>query len=331
MKLFGRTIFLTHNHIDVSSNDSSLEFATHLPYEDLSDHSLHSSLSSSSPLEVNSPTEHVAKRYKETSRKELTSMQDDDASFPTTEDSKSPTSSSLIENPKTPSSETETSELNSTKIDEQSVMSQDKSPNKPDIIVPCPRCKSMDTKFCYYNNYNVKQPRHFCKNCQRYWTAGGTTRNSSIMSSTSLEKKMNVGSHEETFDKSSQSLFPPQFPWNPTMFYPVTLYPNIAYYGGCLPPSWSVKSISSQTCALSKPTFGKHSRDGEIIFHSNSENNKIESNNNSLLIPKTLRAGLFKGFATKGDEKNHVVEVSSSVLQVNPAALSRSLVLHERI
>eukprot|EP00252_Welwitschia_mirabilis_P022774 TRINITY_DN625_c0_g1_i1.p1 TRINITY_DN625_c0_g1~~TRINITY_DN625_c0_g1_i1.p1 ORF type:complete len:399 (-),score=63.66 TRINITY_DN625_c0_g1_i1:364-1560(-) len=35
----------------------------------------------------------------------------------------------------------------------------------------------MDTKFCYYNNYNVNQPRHFCKNCQRYWTAGGTMRN----------------------------------------------------------------------------------------------------------------------------------------------------------
>ncbi|KAJ4817055.1 Dof zinc finger protein [Rhynchospora pubera] len=48
---------------------------------------------------------------------------------------------------------------------------------KPDKILPCPRCNSMDTKFCYYNNYNVNQPRHFCKNCQRYWTAGGTMRN----------------------------------------------------------------------------------------------------------------------------------------------------------
>lgn len=48
---------------------------------------------------------------------------------------------------------------------------------KPDKILPCPRCDSMDTKFCYYNNYNVNQPRHFCKNCQRYWTAGGTMRN----------------------------------------------------------------------------------------------------------------------------------------------------------
>ena len=30
---------------------------------------------------------------------------------------------------------------------------------------PCPRCCSQETKFCYYNNYNVKQPRYFCKVC----------------------------------------------------------------------------------------------------------------------------------------------------------------------
>ncbi|KAK1351426.1 cyclic dof factor 2 [Heracleum sosnowskyi] len=55
--------------------------------------------------------------------------------------------------------------------------SEEKTLKKPDKILPCPRCNSMDTKFCYYNNYNVNQPRHFCKNCQRYWTAGGTMRN----------------------------------------------------------------------------------------------------------------------------------------------------------
>ncbi|CAM8980046.1 unnamed protein product [Rhodiola kirilowii] len=48
---------------------------------------------------------------------------------------------------------------------------------KPDKVLECPRCESMDTKFCYYNNYNVLQPRHFCKVCQRYWTAGGAMRN----------------------------------------------------------------------------------------------------------------------------------------------------------
>ncbi|GAV86210.1 zf-Dof domain-containing protein [Cephalotus follicularis] len=54
---------------------------------------------------------------------------------------------------------------------------QEKVFKKPDKIIPCPRCSSLDTKFCYFNNYNVNQPRHFCKNCQRYWTAGGTMRN----------------------------------------------------------------------------------------------------------------------------------------------------------
>ncbi|KAG4173054.1 hypothetical protein ERO13_A11G034200v2 [Gossypium hirsutum] len=41
----------------------------------------------------------------------------------------------------------------------------------------CPRCDSSNTKFCYYNNYNLSQPRYFCKNCRRYWTKGGVLRN----------------------------------------------------------------------------------------------------------------------------------------------------------
>ncbi|PIA38665.1 hypothetical protein AQUCO_02700116v1 [Aquilegia coerulea] len=41
----------------------------------------------------------------------------------------------------------------------------------------CPRCDSTNTKFCYYNNYSLSQPRYFCKGCKRYWTQGGTLRN----------------------------------------------------------------------------------------------------------------------------------------------------------
>ncbi|XP_059438444.1 dof zinc finger protein DOF1.4-like [Corylus avellana] len=41
----------------------------------------------------------------------------------------------------------------------------------------CPRCDSANTKFCYYNNYNKSQPRHFCRACKRHWTKGGTLRN----------------------------------------------------------------------------------------------------------------------------------------------------------
>ncbi|KAH8487680.1 hypothetical protein Peur_069017 [Populus x canadensis] len=41
----------------------------------------------------------------------------------------------------------------------------------------CPRCTSTNTKFCYYNNYSLSQPRYFCKTCRRYWTEGGSLRN----------------------------------------------------------------------------------------------------------------------------------------------------------
>ncbi|GFZ00168.1 cycling DOF factor 3 [Actinidia rufa] len=82
-------------------------------------------------------------------------------------------------NPETPSVEKEPSSPEPSKNEEQSETSasEEKTMKKPDKILPCPRCNSTDTKFCYYNNYNVNQPRHFCKNCQRYWTAGGTIRN----------------------------------------------------------------------------------------------------------------------------------------------------------
>ncbi|XVF54328.1 hypothetical protein PTKIN_Ptkin05aG0172300 [Pterospermum kingtungense] len=51
----------------------------------------------------------------------------------------------------------------------------------------------MDTKFCYYNNYNINQPRHFCKACQRYWTAGGTMRNMPV--GAGRRKNKNSASH----------------------------------------------------------------------------------------------------------------------------------------
>jgi hypothetical protein len=61
--------------------------------------------------------------------------------------------------------------------DGKSEKASERAPPKPSKPVACPRCHSSETKFCYFNNYNVNQPRHFCKNCRRYWTAGGTMRN----------------------------------------------------------------------------------------------------------------------------------------------------------
>ncbi|MED6146159.1 hypothetical protein PIB30_032092 [Stylosanthes scabra] len=78
-----------------------------------------------------------------------------------------PPNASKDSGPKTPSIEEESGKQKK----------EEKALKKPDKVLPCQRCNSMDTKFCYYNNYNVNQPRYFCKACQRYWTAGGTMRN----------------------------------------------------------------------------------------------------------------------------------------------------------
>ncbi|TKY69667.1 Cyclic dof factor 3 [Spatholobus suberectus] len=465
IKLFGRTISLPRN--EVSANGSSSEPA---PPEACSHHSPPSS--SSFPREVSSTTEHEAERDKEPSMQELTSTQDDEASHQTPEELKSPTSSGNLENPKTPSTEREVSLLKSSRNGDQSdttSASQDKTPKKPDKVLACPRCNSMDTKFCYYNNYNVNQPRHFCKHCQRYWTAGGTMRNvpvgagrrknknssssashyrqmvvpealqtpngslhsavltfgsdsplcdsmasvlslaertqngvlngfhapkqntnnsngddnsvgASVVASTLCEKRDNATSpHEESVDKNYHQGFTPQlcfpgsssapspwpYPWNPTMTpsafcqpsYPVSFYPTPAFWG-CMPPSWSVNYQSAFSSGPNSPTLGKHSRDGDILVQKPGKESSSMAGNNSVLVPKTLRiddpteaakssiwstlgiknekgnslngGGIFKAFASKGDDKKHVVVEASPVLQANPAALSRSLVFHER-
>ncbi|XP_071690464.1 dof zinc finger protein DOF3.6-like isoform X2 [Rutidosis leptorrhynchoides] len=49
-------------------------------------------------------------------------------------------------------------------------------PHQQETAMKCPRCESTNTKFCYFNNYSLSQPRHFCKTCRRYWTRGGALR-----------------------------------------------------------------------------------------------------------------------------------------------------------
>ncbi|XP_010546422.1 PREDICTED: dof zinc finger protein DOF5.6 [Tarenaya hassleriana] len=57
----------------------------------------------------------------------------------------------------------------------------------------CPRCESTHTKFCYYNNYSLSQPRYFCKTCRRYWTKGGTLRNIPVGGGCRKNKKPSAG------------------------------------------------------------------------------------------------------------------------------------------
>ncbi|KAJ4972491.1 hypothetical protein NE237_005665 [Protea cynaroides] len=166
-KLFGKTIPLTAN-----------EDADTVPifHEDNMDQDLPSTTTSD-----NKKLHKVEQDQPEKDTLGASETKEDGASPPSSDQLTNPAASSgTSENPKTPSAYKETAIPNASKTEEELgeiSNSQEKTLKKPDKILPCPRCNSMDTKFCYYNNYNVNQPRHFCKNCQRYWTAGGTMRN----------------------------------------------------------------------------------------------------------------------------------------------------------
>ena len=69
----------------------------------------------------------------------------------------------------------------------------------------CPRCDSPNTKFCYYNNYSLTQPRYFCKTCRRYWTKGGALRNVPVGGGCRKNKKLKSSSSSPSLRLPSSS------------------------------------------------------------------------------------------------------------------------------
>ncbi|GMH01360.1 hypothetical protein Nepgr_003199 [Nepenthes gracilis] len=164
IKLFGKTIPV------VSSDKFQV-----LPGEDDGESS-----DSRSPWKRKEASEEETEKEPEQEKTAETMQQDEGSSPSEVVCLNQQTTSETSENQKLPNVEKHSAEGEALKEDKGSSEpknSQERILRKPDVILPCPRCNSMDTKFCYYNNYNVNQPRHFCKSCQRYWTAGGAMRN----------------------------------------------------------------------------------------------------------------------------------------------------------
>ncbi|CAB4275018.1 unnamed protein product [Prunus armeniaca] len=200
IKLFGKTIPVPE--VPLSSGESvgapEPDPSSVTLVEDTVDQD-HASSSNSSP-EVNTNRDREEKEvnnHKDTSgEKPMQTKQEDGIPPLSLEEVTNPDTASRVGvNPKSPV-EKENATVKDLKTEEEqseTSNSQEKTLKKPDKILPCPRCNSMDTKFCYYNNYNVNQPRHFCKNCQRYWTAGGTMRNVPV--GAGRRKNKNSASH----------------------------------------------------------------------------------------------------------------------------------------
>jgi|UniRef100_A0A2N9EP47 hypothetical protein len=122
----------------------------------------------------------------------------------------------------------------------------------------CPRCESLNTKFCYYNNYSLSQPRFFCKTCRRYWTQGGTLRNVPVGGGCRKGKRAKTSSSSSSENNSSRSQQPQQqnltnpparIPSNPviTTISPPSM-PSISSYfaggGGYLSSLAAIQSLN---------------------------------------------------------------------------------------
>ncbi|KAJ7962618.1 Dof zinc finger protein [Quillaja saponaria] len=81
---------------------------------------------------------------------------------------------------------------------------------RPQEQLNCPRCNSTNTKFCYYNNYSLTQPRYFCKTCRRYWTEGGSLRNVPVGGGSRKNRKVITSSSSpaSTLTSSSKNMIP---------------------------------------------------------------------------------------------------------------------------
>ncbi|RRT61834.1 hypothetical protein B296_00043888 [Ensete ventricosum] len=92
----------------------------------------------------------------------------------------------------------------------------------------CPRCNSTNTKFCYYNNYSLTQPRYFCKTCRRYWTEGGSLRNVPVGGGSRKNKRSSMSSATAISSSSCNSITESLATASaPKKFYPDLIPPSI--------------------------------------------------------------------------------------------------------
>ncbi|BAT90635.1 dof zinc finger protein DOF2.1-like [Vigna umbellata] len=116
---------------------------------------------------------------------------------------------------------------------------QERKPRpQPEQALKCPRCDSTNTKFCYYNNYSLSQPRYFCKSCRRYWTKGGTLRNVPVGGGCRKNKRSSSSS------SSSKRIQDQGFTPNPNN--PLTGFPSLSYDSSDL--TLALARLQKQSC-----------------------------------------------------------------------------------
>ncbi|XP_054811655.1 dof zinc finger protein DOF2.1-like isoform X2 [Prosopis cineraria] len=125
---------------------------------------------------------------------------------------------------------------------------QERKPRpQPEQALKCPRCDSTNTKFCYYNNYSLSQPRYFCKSCRRYWTKGGTLRNVPVGGGCRKNKRSSSSSSSSSKRAQDQSVTPNSNPL-------ITPLPPLSYDPNEL--TLAMARLQKQSCG--QLGFGDH-------------------------------------------------------------------------
>ncbi|KAJ0982290.1 hypothetical protein J5N97_010545 [Dioscorea zingiberensis] len=126
----------------------------------------------------------------------------------------------------------------------------------PEQNLKCPRCDSPNTKFCYYNNYSLTQPRHFCKTCRRYWTKGGALRNVPVGGGCRKAKKTKSSS-----GTSSSSRLPSDF--SDTVTEPGA---GLRFFNGQLAPASADFQLGVLPFSrLQSPSFNNNNNNNQLI------------------------------------------------------------------
>ncbi|XP_077239589.1 dof zinc finger protein DOF3.2-like isoform X2 [Tasmannia lanceolata] len=142
---------------------------------------------------------------------------------------------------------------------------------QPEQALKCPRCDSTNTKFCYYNNYSLSQPRYFCKACRRYWTKGGTLRNVPVGGGCRKNKR-------------SSSTKRPQDQALTTNSNPLPTLPSLTYDSNDLTLAFARLHKQPTT------HLGLHDQDTSIFGYPNTTHTDILGNLNTTTCPAFLDA-----------------------------------------
>ncbi|CAL0321919.1 unnamed protein product [Lupinus luteus] len=148
---------------------------------------------------------------------------------------------------------------------------------QPEEALKCPRCDSTNTKFCYYNNYSLSQPRYFCKSCRRYWTKGGTLRNVPVGGGCRKPKRYPSSPSKRVQDQTFTRNDP----------NPLNSFPQLTYDNSSDQLTLALTRLQKQSCG-GQLGFDNH----DLSILGNPTNSLRNIHGNQCMNPSTTNHGL---------------------------------------